>query len=97
MRQISPSPTSHDASAHDITSFQIKTADLGRRHIDVIFTRQEVFTTDKSKPIRHNLQDSVRLDAAVQLLKFIFQILMRAFSTSVRVLSICCTGAVRSG
>ena len=56
------------ASADNIACFHVKPADLGRRHINVILSGKEILTANKAEAIRHHLQDSVGLDAAVQFL-----------------------------
>ena len=45
------SPTSSD----DIAGLHVKAADLGRCHIDIVISRKEVLTADKSEAIRHDL------------------------------------------
>ena len=42
---------------------------MRRSHIDIILTGKEIFTPDKSKAVRHNLQNSIRFDTAVKLLE----------------------------
>ena len=54
-------------SADNVAGFQVETADLGRRHIHVVISGQEIFAADKAKSVGHYLQDTVGLDAAVQL------------------------------
>ena len=43
-----------------------KTADLGRRHINVMFPRQIVFTADKTESVCHNLQNTARCISTVE-------------------------------
>ena len=62
------------ASLYNIAGLHIKTADLGRGHIDVVVPRQEILTADKSKAVGHNLQNAFRVLAAVQLLQIRAQI-----------------------
>ena len=43
------------ASAHHISGLHIKAADLGGRHIDIIFSRKEIRAADKAETVRHYL------------------------------------------
>ena len=52
-------------SHNNIACFQIEPTNLRRRHIHVIVTWQEILAADKSKAVRHNLQNSIGLNAAV--------------------------------
>ena len=56
-----------DISLDNVSCFQIESSDLGRRNIDVILSRKIVLTSDKSKSIWHNLQNTVCLLTAVKL------------------------------
>ena len=55
-------------SADDISGFQVKATDLGRRDINVVLTRKKVFASNEAKAIRHNFQNSAGRNAAVHLL-----------------------------
>ena len=54
---------SHD----DISGLEPEPADLTGRHIDVILAGKVIGTADKTVAVRHNLQNSVCRNAAVQL------------------------------
>ncbi len=66
-------------SIQNISCFQAKATNLAWCHIDIIFTWEIVFTADKSKPIRHNFQNSVSADSAVQLLDGLFILFLNFF------------------
>ena len=52
---------------YNIPCFQIKSADLAGRHIDIVFTRQVIGAADKTISVRHNLQNPVSGNPAVQI------------------------------
>ena len=54
-------------SLQDIACFQIKSTDLCRRNIDIIFTGKIIFASDKSIAIRKHFQNTVCLFATVKL------------------------------
>ena len=58
----------------NIACLQIKSADLGWGHINVIISRQIILTADKSVSIRKDFQDPVSFLATVQLSSFPFSL-----------------------
>src|SRR5699024_2234057 len=69
----------HSSIAHqDIAGLQIKSPDLRRRDIYVIFSRQIILTADKSKTVRHHFQDTVCLLAAVEAFQLTLHAIFRA-------------------
>ena len=56
-----------DISLNNITCFQVKSADLGRRYINIIFSGKIILTADKTIAVRKYLKDSIRPLSAVKL------------------------------
>src|SRR5699024_10228338 len=53
-------------SHNDIARLEPEPADLAGRHIDIIFTGKIIGTADEAVAVRHDLQDTVCGNAAVQ-------------------------------
>ena len=53
-------------SLQNISGLQIKTPDLGRRNIDIIFPREVIFTANKAISVWKHFQNTVGCHPAVQ-------------------------------